>query len=616
MDDITKWWGKYGSLEKGLIIWGIILGVPLLFLDKAFNSEVLLFAWLVCLAPPIMLLTKRPVEYLVGVIFDAVSPEKKPAPSPEEDDDYVTKDLWRVVIDEQLSVPPHMDAVIAVGDAILDDQRFSPDNPNVDNVELRDEMRAALKAGYAAVIKSLASYLRVLPKFNPAPLTQPLHKAIDFPRLAFSLIEPFRDERLKKFGMAQFVLDNFNEAVRKQTGRQQSRELVFPQTYEGNNPVEAYFGTSPFKPILDIEVPYPLWDTTRFEHHHIIGPRGKGKTTFLSHLINYDINRDVSVVVIDSQYRLIDGFARLEKKPLLISPKFPIPMNPFKWGNTDDVVEILTYAFGSIFETDLTQLQAGPLEYIIRAVAQDPDANLDTLVDFIVKPKQSLVAKTDPNTQKYFANFFKDLPNQSRSGIVQKLMAFRRHAAIDAMLNAKTNELNLPDLLQQGCVVLIDTNKDELTSDQCHVFGKLFIALLHNTMRKRTKLPEDTLKPVFTFIDELADYCPPDSDDKKFRELLDQSRKQKMGFIVAHQREDQINPRVLASLRDCAIKTVCLQPGLVENSIYGQATRLQIPPFAFPSRITDEQYAARYTRELSKNTSTDDLPDELTTREF
>lgn len=480
------------------------------------------------------------------------SPIEEPTPTPFE------QHLWDEIIAQNLPVPP----------------------PEI--LEFIKSVLGTLKPETAA-IQAAKNYLRYLPKFEPAPFTQPLAEAIDIASLTYHLVQPFRDT-------PNGIPILYNRAVIAQTAKQNARELVYPQSYQGPKYEipDVYFSTSPLKPLLDLPVPLPLNDKTRFEHHHILGARGKGKTTFLSHLIDFDIKRvpDISVVVLDSQFRLIDGFAHLPNiDPIVIGPRNPLPINPFKWGNTDDVVEILTYAFGSIFQAELTQLQTGPLEYIIRAVAQDPNANLDTLVQFIVAPHQELIDKTDANTQLYFKNFYRDIPRATRSGIVQRIMGFRRHAALDAMLNAPTNELNLPAELQNGRIILIDTNKEDFSSEQTHVFGRLFIALLHNVMRKRTKSPEEQLKPVFVYIDELADYCPAEHDDVKFRELLDQSRKQRMGFIVAHQREDQINMRVLKSLQDSSIITHCRQVGFADMSIYGKETRIPIKPFQFSGRV-------------------------------
>lgn len=194
-------------------------------------------------------------------------------------------------------------------------------------------------------------------------------------------------------------------------------------------------------------------------------------------------------------------------------------------------------------------------------------------------------------------------------------MTLRKHAALDAMLNADTNDFDLPALLQEGRLILIDTNKEKFTSDQAHVFGRLFIALIHNVMRKRVGKDEQHNKPAFIYIDELPDYCPRTVDDPKLRELLDQGRKQRLGFILAHQREDQINPAVLTALQDSAIRTRCLTQGLAEFTIKERPLTVPVSEFKFRARITDEEYARRYAkRELTSVVSRahEDAPEATT----
>lgn len=581
---LTEKWKQYRDWVRGL---GWIEGTLLFF---AFSLAAGLLSFVENLIPPWLLYALLmfyiavfgwPIIQKFGDFGGGKLADVWYGSPPEENPSEVLRGLP--------TLPPKelLDEVMKIRSELLSSPQFFG---QVLSSEEHQKQLDAKGLGEAAVDKSLRAYLSHFP-YNEGPFTQPLACAVNISQLSYDLIQPFRD--VKAHNLLQFVPDKFHQNVVNTTYKQtkgKGGSLIYPQDFRGecSDIPKEYFSGLPFLPLLEKQVPLPLPDELRFTHHHVLGQRGKGKTTFLSHMIDNDFKRtpEVSVVVIDSQFRLIDGFAHLPGyDPIFISPSNPIPLNPFRWGNVEDVVDILSYAFGSVFEADLTSLQSGPVSYIIRAVAQDPEANLDTLVSFLQRPNEKLISKTDSNTQTYFEQFFKSTPKTTMSGIAQRVLTFRRNTAIDAMLNASANELDLPKELQDGRIILIDTNKDELTSPHTQVFGRLFIALLHNTMRKRVKVDENKLKPAFIYIDELADYCPAAHDDSKFREVLDQARKQRMGLIVAHQRPDQVNPAVLKALEDSSIHTRCIEKGDARITVNGLEKKIRVEEYKFAGRV-------------------------------
>jgi hypothetical protein len=86
-----------------------------------------------------------------------------------------------------------------------------------------------------------------------------------------------------------------------------------------------------------------------------------------------------------------------------------------------------------------------------------------------------------------------------------------------------------------------------LGQDACELFGRFFISLLVQATQRRTA---DTA--VYCYIDECQDYI---ANDENIALLLDKARKQKVGFVFAHQRLANIkSPNVLDALSNTAIK--------------------------------------------------------------
>ena len=121
------------------------------------------------------------------------------------------------------------------------------------------------------------------------------------------------------------------------------RKVVAPTDAKGFTDaelVDAYLGYTPLAALFEATTPFVISDDARFEHTHIIGGSGHGKTQLLLDLIHRDLVRDdgPGLVVIDSQGDLIRTIARLDVSPalrerlVLIDPadvEFPVALSLF-----------------------------------------------------------------------------------------------------------------------------------------------------------------------------------------------------------------------------------------------------------------------------------------------
>jgi len=80
--------------------------------------------------------------------------------------------------------------------------------------------------------------------------------------------------------------------------------------------VDLYLNHTPFKQLFEAPAPFGVPEETRFEHGHILGGTGAGKTQLLQRMIHADLVSAAtdgrSVVVIDSQGDLISKLVRLD----------------------------------------------------------------------------------------------------------------------------------------------------------------------------------------------------------------------------------------------------------------------------------------------------------------
>jgi hypothetical protein len=145
-----------------------------------------------------------------------------------------------------------------------------------------------------------------------------------------------------------------------------------------------YLGNTPFQEYFQTLVPFSIPFSTRFEHTHILGGSGHGKTQLLQSLILRDLEQlregKGSLVVIDSQGDMIrtilsqTSLSGMADRVVLIDPndiEYPPCLNLFDFGldrltHYDPVereklvngaIALYEYMFGALLGADLTQRQ-------------------------------------------------------------------------------------------------------------------------------------------------------------------------------------------------------------------------------------------------------------------
>jgi hypothetical protein len=142
--------------------------------------------------------------------------------------------------------------------------------------------------------------------------------------------------------------------------------------------------------------------------------QGKGKTTLLHALVKDDLERNASIVLLDSKGDLIAPFLShpaLSDRRVVIGPDNPIGMNPLDIPHTDinKAVESIEYLFSSLLDFKLTSTQSMLLRAVFRTLIQAvPNPNLGTFQELMAKDGEKKYGRyltgLDPDLQNFFAN--------------------------------------------------------------------------------------------------------------------------------------------------------------------------------------------------------------------
>ena len=343
--------------------------------------------------------------------------------------------------------------------------------------------------------------------------------------------------------------------------------------------VDIYFKNTALDEFLMAPVPLKLTHEDRFNHMHVVGGSGAGKTQLLQHLILHDLQSEdpPALVIIDSQTDLINKLSHLalfdpDTGPLAdrliyITPRdteYPPALNIFdvnrdRLGQYDEatkeqvtagVIQTFDYLFNGLLGADLTAKQGVFFRFVARLMLALPETmgRNATILDLInlmddAEPYRNAIESLPPIQRNFFERDFKTKTfAQTKEQIRYRLNAILENPTLARLFTSPKTKIDLFTALNSGSIVLVDTAKDFLKGSSAH-FGRIFISLVLQAVLERAALPEHKRKPAFLIVDEAAAYFDSNMDD-----LLTEARKYKLGCVFAHQFLDQATYSLRSSL--------------------------------------------------------------------
>lgn len=495
------------------------------------------------------------------------------------------KPLWDA-IDSDVSVASDFRQVIAHR------SRYASDFTHVHGVFTR-QVLTALDAFYDALPESAFDRAAEEGSFDV-----PLIELLDDPTELIQqlVVFPYPREAID-LGLFKDLRDRYRPNLMIASGLPPDNEtidrpdrIVYPAQQHGKTPTELadlYLAGTPLRDLLDVPVPFRIREEVRFEHCHVLGGTGHGKTQLLQRMIYGDLLKAQeerrSVVVIDSQGDLISRLSRLAlfdasarrslaDRLVLIDPsdvEFPPSLNLFdahlgRLGEyrpvdrervLNGVVETYERFFGDLLGAELTQKQGVVFKYLARLMLAVPGATLHTLMHVMedAKPYRGYMRELEGSARYFFeTEFFEPAFAQTKKQILRRLWGVLSTPAFERMFAQKDNKLDLFGALSDGKIILVNTAKDLLKEEGSSLFGRFFIGQIAQAALERSTLAPSERTPVNVYVDEAQEYF-----DERVETILTQARKYKVGLTIAHQTLDQLSPKLRAALHaNTSIKCV------------------------------------------------------------
>lgn len=381
------------------------------------------------------------------------------------------------------------------------------------------------------------------------------------------IIEIFRNDEYPKHNvfvaLTQILYDNLCAASGIPPDGKSTKPLVWPSAAKMSplELVDTYLAGTPLHTLLLSSYPFTLPDEQRFAGHWVIAPQGLGKTTLLHDLIIEDINKDASIILMDSKGDLIEpylGLNAISHRRVIIGPDNPIGINPLDIPHTDinKAVDNLEYLFASLLDFKLTAAQSMLLKAVLRSlVTAFPKPSLGTFQDIMSDgPKKYAehIRTLEPDLQNFFKNeFFSENIKARRQEVLQRLRLLLDNDLLRSMLMASSTTFDLGKAMDRGAFIIINNSRGRLGNKGAEFFGRFFIAQLLSAAQQRSFRKDKDKKPVYFYIDECHTVV---AQDERITDILHECRSQKIGLILAHQETTQVSENVLSALQNCAIR--------------------------------------------------------------
>jgi len=345
----------------------------------------------------------------------------------------------------------------------------------------------------AALLGNLLDEQPTLPGEGEATLFVPLHALLPDPvraiegALAVVLGEPGKDSLFPR--LWQRLERNLLEAsgIDPDRAGDTQKQPIPPSKAKDQTPaalVAAYLAGTPLADFFETPIPFSIPLSARFEHTHVVGGSGHGKTQLLQSLILRDLDQLAqghgSLVVIDSQgdmIRTILGLAELApggagglaERLVLVDPndvEHPPCLNLFDFGLDrleryspverekliNGAIALYEYLFGALLGAELTMRQGVIFRYLARLMMNVPGATIHTMLEFVENPEATRphFDKLDRVSRHFFeTQFFSPAFKDTRQQILARLWGVLSNSVLERMFANERNKLDIFEVLEK-----------------------------------------------------------------------------------------------------------------------------------------------------------------------
>jgi type IV secretory pathway TraG/TraD family ATPase VirD4 len=302
---------------------------------------------------------------------------------------------------------------------------------------------------------------------------------------------------------------------------------------------------------------FGIKDDDRFLHVYVIGKTGTGKSSLIETMALQDLGRGNGFALIDPHGDLVARVAArvsASHRDRVIylnatDPTQPYGYNPLRHVSEDRIALAASGMMG-VFKKMWPDAWGVRMEHILRnvlmALLEQPDATLhDVLRIFSDNEFRKRIAKSLRNDTvrtfllKEFERFSFGYRADGTAPIQNKVGAFLADPMLDRILTAPEKDLHIRRIMDQGQVLLVNLAKGHIGEDSSSLLGGLLVTTIGLAAFSRADTPPSERRDFFVYIDEFQSFTT-----LALANMFSEMRKYRVGFTVAHQYLNQLEPDV------------------------------------------------------------------------
>jgi type IV secretory pathway TraG/TraD family ATPase VirD4 len=295
----------------------------------------------------------------------------------------------------------------------------------------------------------------------------------------------------------------------------------------------------------------------RFAHIYIIGKTGTGKSTLIETMALQDIARGHGVALIDPHGDLVERVNAAvppSRRHDVIYFNAPDPAQPYGYNPLRQVrreyIPLAASGLMEAFKKIWADAWGVRMEHILRnvlfALLERPDATLpDVLRMFSDRTFRREVARGVRNEtvrtflEKEFERFTFGYRADGIAPIQNKVGAFLADPLLNKIVTKPEHDLHIRRIMDEGKVLLVNLAKGRIGEDSSSLLGALLVTTIGLAAYTRADVPQENRRDFFVYVDEFQTFTT-----LALTNMLSELRKYRVGFTVAHQYLNQLEPDV------------------------------------------------------------------------
>ena len=305
--------------------------------------------------------------------------------------------------------------------------------------------------------------------------------------------------------------------------------------------------------------PFGLLETDRFRHLYVIGKAGGGKSTVLKNMVIQDMRRGYGLALLDPHGDLYDDLLdyippQRIRDVVLLDPgdqDYPVSLNPLELPDLTQKAQVAS-ALVDILKRSFEHSWGPRLEYILRncilTLLEVPNSTIMGIPRLLSDDgyRAWAVAKVqDPVMcffwQREFAGMLTNprLVTEAISPVQNKVGQFLAAPLLRHILAQPKSTVNMQDIMDTSKILLVNLAKGRIGEDSSSLLGAMIVSSIHFAAMRRVSQREHERRPFFLYADEFQSFAT-----STFASILSESRKYRLGLILAHQYLTQLPDEV------------------------------------------------------------------------